>query len=351
MPGDGGALRAVFFAVGAPALVVTALAYGRPYLVPIAVAVLIWFLINALADGFQRAAPRMPFTLAATLSVLILFGVVLFVVQGIAANVGELGVGLAGVDEELVRVLNDTLAAVGLDARLDIEAVLRGLRLEDLARDALNAARSLASDVSLVFLYVMFLLIDQRFYVFKLRALVPDAETRGALRATLLRIAQEVRAYLWLMTLISAGVGLVTYLLCEAFGVKAAGFWGFVAFGLNFIPTIGSILAVVFPSVYALLQFESDAAFFALAALLSAVQFAAGEIVLPRVMGDRLNLSSFVILLSLVVWGAMWGPAGMFLAIPIMVILMIVFAEFPATRPIAVMLSRTGRLHGATPGP
>jgi predicted PurR-regulated permease PerM len=344
MTGEAQILRTVFFAVAAPASLVAALSFGRPYMVPIAVAVLIWFLINAMADGLRDAAPRMPAWLATTLSLLILFGAITGTVQVVANSVGGLAIGLSGVDEQIVALLNKVFAGLGFERRLDLDAILRGLRLEALAFQALGAVRSLASDVSLVFLYVMFLLVDQRFYLAKLHALYPDAERRHAIRATLRHIADEVRAYLWLMTLLSGGVALSTYLLCAAFGVTGAAFWGFAAFGLNFIPVIGSILAVVFPSVYALVQFENDLAFIALAVLLSAVQFVAGEIVLPRLMGDRLNLSTFVILLSLVVWGAIWGPAGMFLAIPIMVILMIVFSQFPATRPIAITLSRTGGL-------
>ena len=344
MPGDVGVLRAVFFAVGAPVLMIAALAFGRPYLVPIAVAVLIWFLINALSDAVRNAAPRMPWGVATALSVAILFAAVLAIVEIVANNVGALADGLTGVDDQLVTLINDLLARFGLDQRIDLEAALRGLGLGDLARGALNAARSLASDLSLVFLYVMFLLVDQRYYTQKLEILVPNPERRTVLRATLIRIAEETRAYLKLMTLISAGVGFLTFAICWAFGVAGAGFWGFLAFGLNFIPTIGSILAVVFPALYALVQIQSDATLIGLVACLAALQFAAGEIVLPRLMGDRLNLSSFVILLSLVVWGAIWGPAGMFLAIPIMVILMIVFAEFAATRPIAVTLSKTGAI-------
>jgi hypothetical protein len=192
------ALRNVFFAVGAPVLVIAALALGRPYLVPIAVAVLIWFLINAMAGGVRRLLPELPFGVATALSLAILFGAVLGVVQVIANNVGALAQGLSGVDDQLVETINGLLGAVGLDQRIDMESVLRGLRLEDLARDALNAARTLASDVSLVFLYVMFLLIDQRYYTAKLEILVPNPARRSTLRATLLRIAEEVRAYLWL---------------------------------------------------------------------------------------------------------------------------------------------------------
>ncbi len=344
MPGDVAILRTVFFAVGAPVLLMTALSYGRPYLVPIAVAVLVWFLINAMADGLREAAPRMPAGLATAVSLLILFAAIIGTIQVIANSIGALAIGLRGVDEQLVALVNKSVAALGFERKVELDAVLRGLRLEGLALQAITAARSLASDVSLVFLYVMFLLIDQRFYVAKLRALYPDTDRRESVRATLRQIADEVRAYLWLMTLISGGVALATYMLCAAFGIQGAAFWGFAAFGLNFIPVIGSTLAVVFPSLYALAQLESDATFTALAILLTLVQFVAGQVVMPRVMGDRLNMSTFVIMLSLVLWGALWGPAGMFLSVPIMVILMIVFSQFPATQPIAVTMSRTGSL-------
>jgi predicted PurR-regulated permease PerM len=346
-PGAPVRLVDLFHGLGFLLALVAALALGRDYLVPIAVAVLVWFLINAVRGGLLRALPRLPFPAATAASVGLFFGLVVAMISVIANNVAALGAGLVGVDDELIDLINRGLAALGLDQRVDLEGVLRGMRIEDLARAALGAARTLASDAALVFLYVMFLLIDQRYYEPKLRALAPDPGRRRALRLTLARIGEEVRAYLWLMTLISAGVGLGTWAICAAFGVAGAGFWGFLAFALNFIPTIGSISAVAFPAIYALLQFEGDAALLGLVGALSALQFVAGEVVLPRVMGDRLNLSSFVILLSLVVWGAMWGPAGMFLAIPIMVILTITLAQFPRTRPVAAALSKAGGVrHG-----
>lgn len=336
--------RDLFFGLGFVVLLAVSLTMARPWLTPIAVAVLIWFLINALSDALARRAPRLPkgAPLAAAVFVLIL-GVVL-VSTIITRNVGALTEGLTGVDDRLVAAAEQGLAALGLDHRIDVGRVLRGFRFEDLMTAALSTAQGLVSDVGLVLLYVVFLLVDQRFYEPKLRALAPDPEGRLRLRRTLKRIADETRAYLWLMFLISLGVGVATGLVLWAFGVAGAAFWGFLAFTLNFIPTIGSILGVAIPCVYALLTLSDPAILLLLAPALAAVQFTAGEVVLPRVMGDRLNLSAFAILLLLVVWGAMWGPAGMFLAIPITVILMIVFAEFAATRPIAIALSRTGRL-------
>ena len=338
--------RGLFYGLGFMVLLAASLTLARPWLVPIAVAVLIWFLINALAGALEHRAPRLPKGAPTALALVALVAGVVVVSTIITRNVGALTEGLTGVDDRLVAAAEQGLAALGLQDRVDLGRVLRGFRFEDVTTTALGTAQGLVSDTGLVLLYVAFLLVDQRFYEPKLRALIPEPEKRARLRRTLKRIADETRAYLWLMFLISVGVGVATGVILWLFGVAGAAFWGFLAFTLNFIPTIGSILGVAIPAVYALLSLPDPATLLLPVPALAAVQFTAGEVVLPRVMGDRLNLSAFAILLLLVVWGAMWGPAGMFLAIPISVILMIVFAEFDTTRPIAIFFSKSGRAHG-----
>ncbi|MGF1447223.1 MAG: AI-2E family transporter [Pikeienuella sp.] len=336
-----------FFALAFVALLAFCLSATREYAVPIAIAVLIWFLINALAGAIRRAprlGPKVPPPVAKAISVLVLFGATALAARVVVANVAELGAGVQGGQEVVLAKLEGFLGRLGIEANITPEQVFDLLAYDALIGYALATAQGLLADVSLVFLYVLFLLVDERFYEAKLRALVPDDAKRNELKITLARIGAETRLYLWLMTLISAGVALMTYAACDAVGLSGAGFWGFVAFVLNFIPTIGSITAVVLPCVYALLTLENPVAVFMLIGVLAATQFVAGEIVLPRLMGDRLNLSSVVILLTLVVWGAMWGPAGMFLAIPITVIIVLICARLPVTRPIAIALSRDGRL-------
>lgn len=346
-----------FFTLAFVALAVTCLAFARDYAVPVAVAVLIWFLINALAGAIRRCpgvGPHVPDRLAQVVSVLALFGALAIAGRVVADTVGELGVGVPGNEEVALAKIEGLLAGLGIEARITPDTLYELVGFDVIVGWFLRTVPGLITDAGLVFLYVSFLLVDERFYQAKLRALFPDDARRDDIRATLKQIATETRAYLWLMTLISLGVALVTYAVCSAVGLAAAGFWGFVAFALNFIPTIGSIMAVVLPVVYGLLTLNDPVAVLILAGALSATQFVAGELVLPRVMGDRLNLSSVVILLTLVVWGAMWGPAGMFLAIPITVILTMILARFPSTRPVAIALSRDGRVPevGArVPGP
>lgn len=335
-----------FFTIGLVALIVACLAAVAEYAVPIAIAVFLWILINAFAVRLQRLAGAgsvFPDWAARIVAVLGMFGIVLLSARLIAGNAGQLGENVSG-DAVLLQYIEGLARRVGLRVGLDPERVVERLEVESVLAWALGVAQALVTGISLVFLYVLFLLVDQRFYGAKMRALFPDGERRHDVETTIARIGDEVTLYLWLMTLLSAGVGVVTGIFCWAVGLDGPIFWAFLAFALNFVPTIGSITAVVLPALYALLTLNDVVLLFVLLGGLTATQIVAGELVLPRLMGDRLNLSSFVILLTLVAWGAIWGPAGMFLAIPMTVILVIICARFEATRPIAILLSKDGKV-------
>ncbi|MEM7524599.1 MAG: AI-2E family transporter [Pseudomonadota bacterium] len=331
------------FIIALGAIVV--LQQGRDILVPIALAVLIWFLINALADTL-RAAPGPIGRLTPLWSkiVAVILFTALLITSGriIAENLVRIGGDLNPDASPLIAQLLAFGGRFGLPAELTIDTLLKFYPFEELLGAALAITRDLVGDASLVLLYVAFLLLDEPYFDAKLRALTPDDGRREALRAKLGHIAKEARIYLWLMFLLSLGVALMTFAVCAAFGLPGAAFWGFLAFGLNFIPTIGSILAVAIPCFYALLTFSDPVVLAGLIGLLALTQFVAGEIVMPRLMGDHLNLSAVVVLLTLVAWGALWGPVGMFLGIPITVIAILVCVGFPRARWIAVLLSKDG---------
>ena len=336
-----------FYVTGLVVLVTACLWLASDYLVPIAVAIFVYLLINAFSGSLRRLpgiGPHLPVWLARLFAIVALFALITISVRIIAANIAELGGGIPEGQSVLLGRIEAAIAKLGLDLNLTTQDVLDRLAVDQLIGWALRLAQGLISDVALVFLYVLFLLIDERFFQQKLKALFPDPDRRQDLEASIRRIGTEVRLYLWLMTLVSLGVALMTYIACRATGVSGAGFWAFLAFALNFVPTIGSITAVVLPALYGLLILEDPTQLAILITVLAATQFVAGEIVLPRLMGSKLNLSSFVILLTLVIWGALWGPAGMFMAIPITVSLVLIAARFDSTRPIAIVLSKDGSI-------
>ena len=143
------------------------------------------------------------------------------------------------------------------------------------------------------------------------------------------------------MSLVVAGV---SWVIMALIGIDFSGFWAVLIFTLNFIPYIGSFIAIVFPAALTLVQFESVGLFLVTASALTAAQFAVGSLLEPRVMGRSLNLSPVVILLALALWGSVWGIVGAILCVPLTVIMMIVFSRFESTRPAAILLSLDGRL-------
>jgi predicted PurR-regulated permease PerM len=113
---------------------------------------------------------------------------------------------------------------------------------------------------------------------------------------------------------------------------------------LNFVPYVGSVLGVLLPGLMAVVQFPDWGPIVGLLLALTAAQFVIGNFLDPVVMGNSLNLSPFAILISLALWSELWGIPGAFLAVPITAIATIVFSEFPGTRPLAVLLSKSGQV-------
>ena len=138
-----------------------------------------------------------------------------------------------------------------------------------------------------------------------------------------------------------------SYVIFRLVGLDFAETWAILIFLLNYIPTIGSIIGVVFPTLLALLQFETLTPFLIIATSCTGLQVLIGNIVEPSFMGRTLNLSSLVIVLSLIFWGTLWGFAGAFLSVPIAVIAMIVCTHVPQWRPVAILLSKDGRVQAA----
>jgi predicted PurR-regulated permease PerM len=127
-------------------------------------------------------------------------------------------------------------------------------------------------------------------------------------------------------------------------GLDFAETWALLIFVLNYIPNIGSIIAVAFPAVLALVQFETLGPFVVLVLSMTAIQLVIGSVLEPMLMGKSLNMSPFAIILGLSFWGMLWGIVGMFLSVPILVTIMIVCAHVPSWRWVAILLSKDGRI-------
>jgi AI-2 transport protein TqsA len=340
-----GALTKVFLIAGLLLSVVVLLVYGAGVLVPLAVALLLWFFINALAKGYQRLWSRWlgPLRgLSLVLALLTMLAASLFAMSVVITNVTAIGASSADFANSLNLLLNKVAAYTGLKHEELLKGIANQLGLGQLLASIVSAMTNFASQFGVVFIYVIFLLVEQQFFDIKLNAIVRNEARREQVRALLDRMGRDIQSYILIMTFVSTLTAILSYGVMVAVGLEHAAFWAFLIFILNFIPTIGSIIGTALPSLYGLLQLGDFKPFLILLAAIGVIQFLIGNILQPRLSAKTLNLSQFVVILSLFVWGAMWGIVGMFLAVPITAILMIVFANFPSTHVLAAVLSESG---------
>jgi len=222
--------------------------------------------------------------------------------------------------------------------------ILARINIQMLLGSVLVSVSSIAVSLVVVLLYAVFLLIEQHSFDGKLARLSDDPRQMARLRELISDINRRIGSYLALKTFLSVFLGGVSWVAMSYYDLQFAGFWAVLIAILNFVPYLGSVLGVLFPAIMAVVQFVDPGTVLSLIALLAIAQFLIGNFLDPYVMGNSLNLSPFAILVSLAIWSELWGIPGAFLAVPIMAILTIVFSEFAGTRPIAVLLSRSGAL-------
>jgi len=159
------------------------------------------------------------------------------------------------------------------------------------------------------------------------------------LTRSLLEIENSIGKYFAVKSLISLGTALVSMLFMGFFGIDFILFSGLLLFFLNFIPNFGSITASAFPVLIAFLEYGISWEPFAIAIALTVTQFAFGNLIEPKYIGNTLNISPLFILLSLIFWAWVWGAVGMVLAIPLTSCINLIIKEIPSMRTISILLS------------
>jgi AI-2 transport protein TqsA len=309
---------------------------ARGILVPVLVAVFLSVACAPILAWLRRW--RVPTPLAVAVIVLGILGV------GLALT-AFLGTSLT----EFVRTLPAYQAALGARVAEMIAGMeARGIRLPEDFDDQIfdpgaafgaaallfNSVRTLLTNGLLILLTVVFILLEAAGFEEKLRRALRDPE------ATFVRFAsftQGVKQYLAIKTAVSALTGTLVALWVAMIGVDYPLLWGLLAFLLNFIPTIGSILASVPAVLLALVQFGPGPAGMVLAGYLM-INVTIGNLLEPRWAGRGVGLSPLVVFLSLLLWGWVLGPVGLLLAAPLTMTLKLALEGSPQTHWLAVLL-------------
>ncbi len=229
--------------------------------------------------------------------------------------------------------INQLLEARGLSRLAEVESFFDPASILQAVRSIGAAILSIASNLLIVLVTTAILLLEATEIGTKLRVAFRDRGGAGWIEVA----ADNVQRYLALKTIFSLATGLLLGIWTAVWGLDFPVLWGLIAFVLNFVPAIGSIVAAVAPVTLALVLYSPGHAV-AVAAGYLAVNVAIGNFVEPRIMGRRLGLSPFVVILSLFFWGYVWGPGGMLVGVPLTVIAKLMLETSPQTRWIAVLL-------------
>lgn len=210
--------------------------------------------------------------------------------------------------------------------------------LQSAALSVSNTALMFTKNLFVIFLMYTFLLVEAGSFEKKI-SLAFEGKMRHRVRSVIAKVIVDTTSYISIKFIISLATGVIVFTGLSIIGVDFAVVWAFLAFLLNFIPTFGSVISFLVTVFFALLQFfPSVPQVLATALVMLLTNMLLGNIVEPRVEGGNLDISPFLILVSLSVWGWIWGFIGMILAVPFLVFIKIFCENVSFLKPMAIML-------------
>ena len=322
------------------ALVLVGLYVGKDLLVPFVIALVIWYLLNSLNRLFAkiiRGKSAFAVYVRRSMAAAVLASITYFIAKIVILN-------FEGFIQQYPKYQANFVAMTSnstkwLDIPFSIDGIFENAHIPSLLSGAVGSSLGFVTTSFLVILYVAFLLIEQRIFNRKLKQIFKDKAEYVRFHTTMRKIDESIHTYISVKTLLCLLAGLLSYIVLATIGVDFAVLWAFLVFLLSYIPIIGALLGIIFPTLIAIVQFGGYVEPFIVICLLTSIQVIIGNFVEPKVLGNRLNLSPLVTIIALTFWGSLWGIAGMFLCVPITVIMMIILNQFEGTRSVAILLS------------
>ncbi len=370
-----------------------ALAYARAIMVPFVLAVLIYFIVAPLMD-IQIIRYKIPRTLAVAISMLVVLAVTAVIGLLVAGAIGSIISTASGTDEQpetakqgvmtmgnweeqptastasgpdevidsqvqreapigdakeladaTAKRYGDDLAKLAerVFSRLDKHGIKvdRDKIIADLQYSTVKLAKSALGTVFDFISHTLFVTI---FLIF----LLAGRNSRRVRKGVYADIDRQIRKYVTAKVILSIATGVLVWLSLRLIGLPLAGVFGLLAFLLNFIPSIGSIISTLLPIPVAVASFESFWPILLVILIPGTIQMVIGNGLEPKLMGEGLNLHPVTILLTLSFWGMLWGIVGMILATPVTAVIRIVLMQFETLRPVGDLLA--GKLPGDDEG-
>ncbi|SUZ33838.1 AI-2 transport protein TqsA [Roseibaca ekhonensis] len=327
------------------AVVLFLLVQAKFILISLAIAIVLFSLTSDAINSIQSMKIgnlRVTNWVASVAAVVLIASGLLTLVGLVISQINTVLTTTLAYTEDAQRAIARMFAWMGEDVEASVLATVQSIEISGYLRSAAGQAGSLLSQVVLIILFVGFLFAERVWFSTKLENLMEDNAQANRVSAIIGSIIRRVNRYLLVKTLISAVTGGLIFALLSVFNLQFAAAMALFTFVLNFIPSVGSIIATLVVTLVAYIQVAEPSTAILIFVIAGMIQFLLGNVIDPMLMGKTLRLSSFGIIISLAFWGAVWGVPGMFLAVPFMVAVMIVCSHIPAARPVAVLLSREG---------
>lgn len=327
--------------------IVFVLIIGKSLIVPLVWAVLVWYLIRGVKKAVGNipvVGKMLPNWIKVILSVTTFLLIYFVLIDLVVINLNKLTANFSEYKENLT-FISDYIKSLGITGFEDIAN--SGMIEDEALKNLEGASKSLSSLLSSLFLvivFVVFIFLDEVNMTKKLKLAFVGNGRKLIIDEILKEIDSAIARYLELKTLMSLLTAVLSFSVLVIIGVEAPVFWALIIFILNYIPSIGSLIATLFPTVMAFLQYGDWLHPTIVMIFVGTIQIIVGNLVEPRIMGKSLNISSLVVMISLTFWTMIWGVSGAILSVPIMVILMILFKHFSQTKSIAILLSENGEI-------
>ncbi len=326
---------------------IAAIWFGRDFLIPLAITGLLFILSSALVDRFKQIkilGRSLPGWLAHVLSATTVIGAILAFGLIVSSSAEEVEEALPKYQERLTALADQIEGFLG--PRL-VESAKGAFAEADMGGWVAALASEFAGAFSmfaLVALYLAFLVTERVAWTEKLPRLASSETETQRVRKIIKRTADGVKQYMWVNAVTSAMSGVVAFLIFSWIDLDFAALLALIVFAAGFIPNIGAFIAITLPSLVALIQFDDLTPFLIVLFGYGLADQFISNVIQPSMQGRSLNLSTFMVMVSLTFWATLWGGIGAFLAVPMMVVTMVICAELPGARWIAVLLSSDGLL-------
>ncbi|MFZ3574581.1 AI-2E family transporter [Tenacibaculum finnmarkense] len=329
-------------------VIIATLVIGKGIIIPFIFALIFWFLTREIRKNIYKipfAKKFIPIWLSNVFVFTIIIFSFSFMSEIITNSIVDLSTSYSKYEPNIDVVIKNLNNYFHIDIIKSAKLIVGDFNYGAVLAETANAISSLLGDTFMIIIYALFMFLEESSFKKKLHKLFNGKDTKNtSIQFILSKIEVSISNYLRLKTYVSLLTGILSYFILLLMGVDSAPFWAFLIFLLNYIPTIGSLIATIFPAVFSLIQFGELSPFLIVLIAVGAVQVIVGNFIEPKVFGKSLNLSPLVTILSLAIWGKIWGVTGMVLSVPITVIMIIVFSQFERTKTVAIFLSENGEI-------